>query len=66
MIPLTVPQIKRLAAAPASPRPPGHTVHWVNWCRRHQARSRWYHLRTRLARDAGIALVSQRMGAGRD
>jgi hypothetical protein len=66
MIPLTVPQIKNLLATPpASPRPPGHTQHWVNWCRRHQARSRWYHQRTRLARDAGIALVSQQMRAGR-
>ncbi len=64
MIPLTVPQIKHLLAAPsARPRPPGHTEHWVNWKRRHQARSRWYHQRTRLARDAAIALVSQGMAA---
>jgi hypothetical protein len=55
MIPLTVPEIKRLAAPPARPRPPGHKEHWVNWRRRHQARSRWHHQRTRLARDAAIA-----------
>jgi hypothetical protein len=57
MIPLTVPEIKRLAAPPASPRPVSHTVDWVNWCRRHQARSRWYHQRARLARDTAIAQV---------
>jgi SRSO17 transposase len=56
LIPLTVPQIRHLAALPAA-HPPGHTEHWVNWKRRHQARSRWYHQRTRLARDAAIALV---------
>jgi hypothetical protein len=33
-------------------------VHWSTWTRRHQARARWYHQRTRLARDADIALVS--------
>jgi hypothetical protein len=48
MIPLTVPEIKRLAAPPARPHPPGYKEHWVNWRRRHQARSRWYHQRTRL------------------
>jgi SRSO17 transposase len=58
MIPLTVPVIKRLAAPPASPGPASHTEQWVNWCRRHQARSRWYHQRTRLDRDATIAQVS--------
>jgi SRSO17 transposase len=57
MIPLTVPEIKRLAAPPASPRPVSHTVDWVNWCRRHQARSRWYHQRARLTRDTAIAQV---------
>jgi hypothetical protein len=58
MIPLTVPAIKRLAAPPASPDPASQTEHWLNWCRRHQARSRWYHQRTRLARDATTAQVS--------
>ncbi len=55
MIPLTVPEIGRLLARPP---PPGTAGHWLNWRRRHQARSRWYHKRTRLARDAEIALVS--------
>jgi hypothetical protein len=56
MIPLTVPEITRLLTAqPARTR---HAEHWSNWRRRHQARSRWYHQRTRLARDTGIALAS--------
>jgi SRSO17 transposase len=59
MIPLTVPEVKRLlAAATATPRPPGHADHWSGWRRRHQARSRWFHQRARLARDAKIVLVS--------
>jgi SRSO17 transposase len=59
MIPLTVPEITRLLTAqPASPGPPGHPEHWAGWRRRHQALARWYHQRTRLARDAEIALVS--------
>jgi SRSO17 transposase len=58
MIPLTVPEITRLLATPPKPRPPGHAEHWSNWRRRHQARSRWHHKRTRLARDTEIALVS--------
>jgi SRSO17 transposase len=59
MIPLTVPEIQRLLAAiPAGPCPPGHAEHWSAWTRRHQARSRWYHQRARLARDTEIALVS--------
>ena len=55
MIPLTVPETGRLLARPP---PPGSTGHWLDWRRRHQARSRWYHQRTRLARDAAIILVS--------
>ena len=59
MIPLTVPEVKRLlAAATTTPRPPGHADHWSGWTRRHQARSRWFHQRARLARDAKITLVS--------
>jgi len=59
MIPLTIPEIKRiLAALTTRPRPPGQVVHWDAWTRRHQARARWFHQRTRLARDAEIALVS--------
>ena len=55
MIPLTVPETARLLACPP---PPGAAGHWLNWRRRHQARSAWYHHRARLARDAGIALAS--------
>ncbi len=59
MIPLTVPEIRRLLAAiPRHARPRGHAAHWLDWRRRHQARSRWYHQRARLARDAEITLVS--------
>jgi SRSO17 transposase len=57
MIPLTVPEITRLLAPPPA-MPPGLTGHWANWRRRHQARSRWYHHRTRLARNPAIALAS--------
>jgi SRSO17 transposase len=59
MIPLTVPEIKRLLAAVLlRPNPPGHAAHWLNWRRRHQARSRWYHQRRRLSHDTDNALVS--------
>ena len=59
MIPLTIPEIKRLLAALTTrPLPPWHVIHWDAWTRRHQARSRWFHQRARLARDAEIALVS--------
>jgi SRSO17 transposase len=54
MIPFTVPETGRLLARPP---PPGSAGHWLDWRRRHQARSRWYHERTRLARDAAIVLV---------
>jgi hypothetical protein len=56
MIPLTVPQTGHLLTHPP---PPGAAGHWLDWRRRHQARSAWHHQRTRLARDAQIALVSQ-------
>jgi SRSO17 transposase len=55
MIPLTVPETGRLLGHPP---PPGSAGHWLEWRRRHQARSRWYHQRTRLARDTAIILVS--------
>jgi SRSO17 transposase len=58
LIPLTVPEIKRLIADTITPRPPEHTTHWVNWRRRHQARSRWFHKRTRLARNIENTQVS--------
>ena len=52
MIPLTVPEIRRLLAdALQRSHPPGHAARWLNWRRRHQARSRWFHQRTRLNRD---------------
>jgi hypothetical protein len=56
MIPLTVPETGRLLGHPP---PPGAAAHWLDWRRRHQARSAWYHQRTRLAQNTKIALVSQ-------
>jgi SRSO17 transposase len=57
LIPLSVPEVRRLlAAALTRPKPPGHASHWLHWRRRHQARSRWFHKRARLARN--YALVS--------
>ena len=62
MIPLTIPEITRLLTTPRAS--PGHAEHWANWRRRHQARSHWYHQRSRLARDLEIALVRvERMDA---
>ena len=55
MIPLTVPEIARLLA---SPPPPSAAQHWLNWRRRHQAISAWYHQRTRLTRNTEITQVS--------
>jgi DDE superfamily endonuclease len=55
MIPLTVPETGRLLTRPP---PPGTAAHWLGWRRCHQARSRWYHQRTRLARHAELTLVS--------
>jgi SRSO17 transposase len=49
MIPLTIAEIARLLARPS---PPGNAGHWLTWRRRHQARARWYHQRTRLTPDA--------------
>jgi SRSO17 transposase len=57
LIPLTVREVQRLlAAALDHPKPPGHAAHWLQWRRHHQARSRWFHKRARLARN--YALVS--------
>ena len=59
MIPLTIPEIKRLLAAlTTGPLPRWLVIHWDAWTRRHQARARWFHKRARLARDAAIALVN--------
>ena len=55
MVPLTVPQVKHLLAAVLTrPYPPGHADRWLDWKRLRQARSRWYHQRTRLARDTEL------------
>ena len=52
LVPLSVYEIKRLLAAALSrPEPPGHAARWLQWRRRHQARSRWFHKRARLARN---------------
>jgi len=56
MIPLTVPEIARLlAGCLVRPHPPGHASRWLTWRRRHQARSRWFHQRTRLNRANALA-----------
>jgi SRSO17 transposase len=55
LIPLTVREIKRLLTAAISrPEPPGLAARWLNWRRRHQARSRWYHQRARLGRNYSL------------
>jgi SRSO17 transposase len=52
LVPLSVREVKRLLAAALSrPKPPWHAAWWLKWRRRHQARSRWFHQRTRLARN---------------
>ena len=57
LIPLTVREIRRLLAHTLTrTKPPGHTARWLQWRRRHQAQSRWYHQRARLTRN--YALVS--------
>ena len=57
LIPLSVREIRRLLAAELTrPKPPGHAARWLQWRRRHQARSRWFHKRARLERN--YALVS--------
>ena len=54
-IPLTIPEVRRLLTSRlAASRPPGHADHWLNWRRRHQARSRWFHKRARLNRDYAL------------
>jgi hypothetical protein len=55
MISLTIPETGRLLAHPP---PRQAAAHWLDWRRRHQAHSAWYHQRTRLAQFAEIALVS--------
>jgi len=56
LIPLTVREIRRLlAAALDQPKPASHAARWLEWRRRHQARSRWFHKRARLARNYALA-----------
>jgi SRSO17 transposase len=56
LIPLTVREVRRLlAAALDRPKPTGHAARWLQWRRRHQARSRWFHQRARLARNYALA-----------
>jgi hypothetical protein len=55
LIPLTVHDVQRLlAAALHRTTPNGHLEHWPTWRRRHQARARWYHHRTRLNREYAL------------
>jgi SRSO17 transposase len=50
MIPLTIAEIKHLFNAVTARTPSlEHIAHWSTWRRRHQARARWFHRRTRLA-----------------
>jgi len=56
LVPLSVREVRQLlAAALAHPSPPGHAARWLEWRRRHQARSRWFHKRARLARNYALA-----------
>ena len=55
LTPLTVREVKRLlTAALRTLQPPGHAAGWLHWRRRHQARSRWFHQRARLARNYAL------------
>jgi hypothetical protein len=56
MIALTIPETARLLAALwHQPKTAGQDTHWRNWRRRHQARARWHHQRTRLNRQYSLA-----------
>jgi hypothetical protein len=51
LIALTVAEVKRLFnLVTRTWRAASHHLHWTLWRRRHQARARWYHQRTRLRR----------------
>jgi SRSO17 transposase len=53
LIALTVAEIKRLLNLVSRTwRIATHHLHWTWWRRRHQARARWHHQRTRLRRQA--------------
>ena len=52
LIPLTVAEVRRLLLLfTPTQQPRDHRLHWAWWRRRHQARARWYHQRTRLGRE---------------
>jgi len=52
LIHLTVAEVKRLAnLATRAWHSLEHHLHWHTWRRRHQARARWFHQRTRLTRQ---------------
>jgi SRSO17 transposase len=53
LIPLTVAEVKRLYNLFTRARHRlAHHLRWAWWRRRHQARARWFHQRTRLQREA--------------
>jgi SRSO17 transposase len=52
LIPLTVAEVKRLVnLLTRHQHSLAHHLHWHIWRRRHQARARWFHQRTRLTRQ---------------
>lgn len=52
LIPLTVTEIRRLLhLLTHTQQPRTHHLHWAWWRRRHQAKARWFHQRTRLGRE---------------
>jgi hypothetical protein len=56
LIPLTVAEVKRLLNLLTHVlHSTAHHLRWAWWRRRHQARARWYHQRTRLRREADAA-----------
>ena len=56
VIPLTVPEVRRLIAAGPRGPSPSDIIHWSGWTRRHQARANWFHQRARLERDQEITM----------
>lgn len=52
LIPLTVAEVRRLLVLLTHiEQSRAHHLHWAWWRRRHQARARWFHQRTRLGRE---------------
>lgn len=52
LIPLTVAEVRRLLHLfTRTEQSLAHHLHWAWWRRRHQARARWFHQRTRLGRE---------------